>query len=43
MYLFLNMLFQQTVEARHTSPAPGGEGFEPREAEIDHNHPEGGY
>ncbi len=43
MYLFLNMLFQQTVEARHTEPFPGAEGFEPREAEIDYNHPEGGY
>jgi len=43
MYLFLNMLFQQTVEARHKDPVPGQEGFEPREEEIDYNHPEGGY
>jgi len=43
MYLFLNMLFQQTVEARHKDPVPGQEGFEPREDEIDYNHPEGGY
>ncbi|HEY2790743.1 MAG TPA: cupin domain-containing protein [Micromonosporaceae bacterium] len=43
MYLFMNMLFQKTVEPRSDEPAPGGVGFEPREAEDDHNHPEGGY
>jgi gentisate 1,2-dioxygenase len=43
MYLFMNMLFQKTVEPRHTKPAPGGENFTAREAEDDLNHPEGGY
>ncbi len=43
MYLFMNMLFQQQVEPRPREPAPGGEGFEPREDESDYNHPEGGY
>jgi quercetin dioxygenase-like cupin family protein len=43
MYLFMNMLFQQTVESRHTKPAPGGENFTAREAEEDLNHPKGGY
>jgi mannose-6-phosphate isomerase-like protein (cupin superfamily) len=39
MYLFLNMLFQKTVEPRPLDPEPGGIGFEPREEEIDFNHP----
>ena len=43
MFLFMNMLFQKTVEPRHTKPAPGGENFTAREAEDDLNHPEGGY
>ena len=43
MYLFMNMLFQKTVEPRPTEPAPGGEGFSAREEESDFNHPEGGY
>ncbi len=43
MYLFMNMLFQQQVEPRPREPAPGGEGFEPREDESDYNHPDGGY
>lgn len=43
MYLFMNMLFQKTVESRHTKPAPGGENFTAREAEDDLNHPKGGY
>jgi gentisate 1,2-dioxygenase len=43
MYLFMNMLFQKQVEARHTRPAPGGEGFSPREEETDYNHPEETY
>lgn len=43
MFLFMNMLFQKTVEPRHTTPAPGGEGFTAREEEEDFNHPEGGY
>ena len=28
MFLFMNMLFQKTVESRSSDPAPGGEGFE---------------
>ncbi|TGD62097.1 cupin domain-containing protein [Tabrizicola sp. WMC-M-20] len=43
MYLFMNMLFQKTVEARKTTPAPGGEGFKVREEEDDFNHPSEGY
>ncbi len=43
MFLFMNMLFQKTVEPRLTEPAPGGEGFAVREAEDDFNHPGGGY
>lgn len=43
MFLFMNMLFQKTVEPRPTEPAPGGEGFEAREEEEDFNHPEEGY
>ena len=43
MFLFMNMLFQKTVEPRHTEPAPGGEGFTVREEEDDFNHPKEGY
>ena len=43
MFVFMNMLFQKTVEPRSHDAAPGGEGFEVREGEDDHNHPEGGY
>jgi len=43
MFVFMNMLFQKTVIPRETTPAPGGEGFEVREEEHDHNHPEEGY
>lgn len=44
MYLFLNMLFQKTVEDRSPDVAnEHGVGFEPREGEKDLNHPEGGY
>ena len=43
MYLFMNMLFQKQVEARPLEPTPEGVGFEAREEEQDHNHPEGGY
>ena len=43
MFVFMNMLFQKTVEPRDTIPAPGGEDFVAREEEEDHNHPEGGY
>jgi quercetin dioxygenase-like cupin family protein len=31
MYLFINMLFQKTLELRPSGPAPGGEGFVPRD------------
>ena len=40
MYLFMNMLFQYQVEARSTEAAPGGEGFEVRNDEVNFNHPE---
>jgi quercetin dioxygenase-like cupin family protein len=43
MFVFMNMLFQQTVESRSTTPAPGGEDFVAREAEDDFNHSKGGY
>ncbi len=43
MFVFMNMLFQKTVEARETTPAPGGENFVVREAEVDFNHPEEDY
>ena len=38
MYLFMNMLFQKTVEPRPTEPAPGAEGFKAREEEENFNH-----
>src|SRR5712672_4713046 len=38
MYLFMNMLFQHTVEKRPATPAPGGENFKAREGEDDYNH-----
>ena len=39
MFLFLNMLFQKTVEPRPTEPAgPAGEGYKAREQEDDYNH-----
>jgi quercetin dioxygenase-like cupin family protein len=40
MYMFMNMLFQHQVEPRPSEPAPGGEGFVCREAEVNFNHPE---
>ena len=40
MFLFMNMLFQKTVEPRPTTPAPGAEGFTAREEEQDFNHDE---
>jgi gentisate 1,2-dioxygenase len=43
MFVFMNMLFQKTVEARKTTPAPGGEGFNAREEQDDFNHPKEGY
>src|ERR671914_2868124 len=38
MYMFMNMLFQQLVEPRPTTPAPGAEDFQAREMEQDFNH-----
>ena len=40
MYLFMNMLFQYQVEPRSLEPAPSGEGFEVREADLNFNHGE---
>ena len=40
MYMFMNMLFQQLVEPRPTTPAPGAEGYQAREAEQNFNHEE---
>ena len=38
MFLFMNMLFQKTVEPRPSEPARGGEGFKAREDEQNFNH-----
>ena len=38
MYMFMNMLFQESVIPRPTEPTPEGEGFEPRPFETDFNH-----
>src|SRR5499425_2457367 len=38
MYLFMNMLFQKTVEKRSEELPPGATGFEVREEEEDFNH-----
>src|SRR5919204_6543764 len=35
MYMFMNMLFQKTVEPRPSVPAPGAEDFQAREEEDD--------
>ncbi len=43
MYLFMNMLFQKTVEKRSEELPPGATGFVVREEEEDFNHPKGGY
>src|SRR5213080_968735 len=40
MYMFMNMLFQQSVIPRPTEPAAGGVGFEPRHDETNLNHDE---
>jgi quercetin dioxygenase-like cupin family protein len=40
MFMFLNMLFQSTVEPRPTEAVPGKESFRVREEEQDYNHPE---
>ena len=42
MYLFMNMLFQKTVEPRPTEAAPGAENFRVREGEDDFNHADSG-
>src|SRR6266851_5051797 len=39
MYLFMNMLFQHTVEKRPKTPSPTQGNFVPRDEEEDHNHP----
>jgi gentisate 1,2-dioxygenase len=38
MYMFMNMLFQSTVEPRPTEAAPGAAAFVAREREEDFNH-----
>ena len=43
MYLFMNMLFQKTVEKRSDVLPPGAAGFQVREEEVDFNHPKDGY
>jgi gentisate 1,2-dioxygenase len=40
MFMFMNMLFQKTVEPRPVTPAPGAEGFCAREHEEQFNHDE---
>src|ERR1700694_2969033 len=39
MYLFMNMLFQHTVQKRPKPPSPTQGNFVPRDEEEDHNHP----
>ncbi len=43
MYLFLNMLFQKTVEDRPLELPPGAEGFTARDTDEDFNHTKEGY
>jgi len=38
MFMFMNMLFQKTVEPRPKEPVPGHEHFKAREEEDDFNH-----
>jgi len=38
MFLFMNMLFQKTVEPRPTTPVPGHENFQARDEEANYNH-----
>ena len=40
MYLFMNMLFQHTVQKRPTTPSPTQGNFVPRQEEEGYNHPE---
>jgi len=39
MFLFINMLFQHTVEKEEKNPSPTQGNFVPRDEEEDHNHP----
>jgi hypothetical protein len=39
MYLFMNMLFQHTVQQRPKTPSPTQGNFVPRQEEEDYNHP----
>jgi hypothetical protein len=39
MYLFMNMLFQHTVEKRPKTPSPTQGNFVPRQEDEDFNHP----
>jgi quercetin dioxygenase-like cupin family protein len=40
MFMFMNMLFQKTVEPRPTTPVPGHESFRARDEEESFNHEE---
>jgi quercetin dioxygenase-like cupin family protein len=40
MYLFMNMLFQHTVQKRPTTPSPTQGNFVPRQEEESYNHPQ---
>jgi gentisate 1,2-dioxygenase len=40
MFMFMNMLFQKTVEPRPTTPVPGYENFQARDEEENFNHDE---
>ncbi|MBI3050590.1 MAG: cupin domain-containing protein [Acidobacteria bacterium] len=40
MFMFMNMLFQKTVEPRPTTPVPGHENVKAREEEENYNHEE---
>ena len=40
MIMFMNLLFQKSVIPRPTEPAPGAEGFKPRNDEVAFNHGE---
>ena len=39
MYLFMNMLFQHTVEREEKNPSPTQGNFVPRDDEENYNHP----
>ena len=38
MFMFMNMLFQQSVIPRPKEPAPGGEGFDAAHDDENYNH-----